>query len=66
MHDNTCKTNRYNCPLSLFVTPDNNLKTQILAQAIVDDETQSLYGSFNALKKQQADRQIAKGFCNGW
>ncbi|CAG8619737.1 17321_t:CDS:2, partial [Gigaspora rosea] len=43
MHDNTCKTNCYNQPLSLFVTPDNNLKTRIVAQAIVDDETQSSY-----------------------
>ena len=43
MHDNTCKTNRYNCPLSLFVTQDNNLKTQIVAQAIVDDESQFSY-----------------------
>jgi hypothetical protein len=43
MHDNTCKTNRYNRPLSLFVTSDNNLKTRIVAQAIVDDETQFSY-----------------------
>lgn len=43
MHDNTCKTNRYNRPLSIFVTSDNNLKTRIVAQAIVDDETQSSY-----------------------
>ena len=43
MHDNTCKTNRYDRPLSIFVTPDNNLKTRIVAQAIVDDETQSSY-----------------------
>ena len=43
MHDNTCKTNRYNRPLSLFVTPDNNLKTRIVAQAIVDDESQLSY-----------------------
>ncbi|CAG8807509.1 8416_t:CDS:2, partial [Cetraspora pellucida] len=43
MHDNTCKTNCYNHPLSIFVAPDNNLKTQIVAQAIVDNETQSSY-----------------------
>src|ERR1051326_843302 len=43
MHDNTCKTNRYNCPLLLFVTPDNNLKIRIVAQVIVDDETQFSY-----------------------
>jgi len=43
MHDNTCKTNCYNCPLSFFVTPDNNLKTRIIAQAIVDDKTQFSY-----------------------
>jgi MULE transposase domain len=29
--------------LSLFVTPDNNLKTRIVAQAIVDDESQFSY-----------------------
>ena len=43
IHDNTCKTNRYNRSLSLFTTPDNNLKTRIVAQAIVDDESQLLY-----------------------
>ena len=43
MHDNTYKTNRYDRPLSIFVTPDNNLKTRIVAQAIVDDETQFSY-----------------------
>jgi len=43
MHNNTCKTNRYNRLLSLFVIPDNNLKTRIVAQAIVDDETQFSY-----------------------
>lgn len=43
LHDNTCKTNHYNHPLSLFVTPDNNLKTRIIAQAIVNDETQLSY-----------------------
>ena len=43
MYDNTCKTNRYNRPLSLFVVPDNNLKTRIVAQAIVDDEIQTSY-----------------------
>ncbi|CAB4429758.1 unnamed protein product [Rhizophagus irregularis] len=42
-YDNTCKTNHYNHPLSLFVTPDNNLKTRIIAQAIVNDETQLSY-----------------------
>ena len=31
MHDNTCKTNRYNRLLSLFITPDNNLKARIVA-----------------------------------
>ena len=43
MHDNTCKTNRYNRPLSLFTTSDNNLKTRIVAPAIVDDEIQLSY-----------------------
>ena len=43
MHDNTYKTNQYNCSLSLFVTSDNNLRTQIIAQAIVDDEMQFSY-----------------------
>ena len=43
IHDNTCKTNRYNRSLSLFTTPDNNLKTRIVAQAIVDNESQLLY-----------------------
>ena len=46
MYDNTCKTNRYNRPLSLFVTPDNNLKTRIVAQAIVNNEIQLFYEWF--------------------
>ncbi len=43
MHDNTCKTNHYNHPLLIFVVPDNNLKTCIMAQAVVDDEIQFSY-----------------------
>ncbi len=43
MHNNTCKTNYYNHLLSFFITLDNNLKIWIIAQAIVDDETQLSY-----------------------
>src|SRR5688572_12657312 len=43
MHDNTCKTNCYDRPLSFFVTPDNNLKTRIVAQAIVNNKSQFSY-----------------------
>ena len=43
MHNNICKTNCYNRPLSLFITSNNNLKTRIVTQVIVDDEIQLLY-----------------------
>ncbi|CAG8594821.1 2611_t:CDS:2 [Funneliformis mosseae] len=43
MHNNTCKTNHYNHLLSLFITPNNNLKTRIVTQAIVDDKSQLSY-----------------------
>ncbi len=42
-HNNACKTNCYNRSLSLFVISDNNLKMQIVIQAIVDDKTQLSY-----------------------
>ncbi|PKC07883.1 hypothetical protein RhiirA5_358621 [Rhizophagus irregularis] len=52
IHDNTYKTNRYNHQLSYFVTSDNNLKTRIVAQAIVGDETQHSYEwVFQCVKK---------------
>ena len=58
MHDNTCKTNCYNHPLSLFVISDNNLKTQIIAQAIIDDETQFSYKwVFQCIRKQLVSYQ---------
>ncbi|CAB5203403.1 unnamed protein product [Rhizophagus irregularis] len=60
LHDNTCKTNRYNRPLSLFVTPDNNLKTRIVAQAIVDDETQLSYEWVYQCVKEATDFYTAR------
>ncbi|CAG8584930.1 9977_t:CDS:2, partial [Dentiscutata erythropus] len=58
MHNNTYKTNCYDWSLSIFIIPNNNLKTRIVAQAIVNDKTQSLYEwASNALRLQQAQSQ---------
>lgn len=43
LHDNTSRTNRYNCPLSLFILVDNDGKSRLGAQAFLNDETQESY-----------------------
>jgi hypothetical protein len=43
LHDNTALTNRYKWPLSLFIVVDCNNKTRLLAQALVEDETECSY-----------------------
>lgn len=43
LNDNTAKTNRYNMPLSLFLTVDNNTRSRLVAQALVSDETTESY-----------------------
>ena len=39
INDITCKTNRYNMALSLFVIIDNHNCSRLVCQALVDDET---------------------------
>ncbi|CAG8775924.1 4794_t:CDS:2, partial [Racocetra fulgida] len=39
LNDNTAATNTYNLPLSIFAIVDNNFRSQIIAQAILPDET---------------------------
>jgi hypothetical protein len=39
INDITCKTNRYNMALSLFVVIDNHNCSRLVCQALVDDET---------------------------
>ena len=43
LNDNTSKTNRYEMSLSFFVAIDNNMKSQIVAQALMDRETKDAY-----------------------
>ena len=43
INDNTAKTNMYNMPLSVFVRIDNNGRTRLLAQAIINNETFETY-----------------------
>ncbi|RHZ83597.1 hypothetical protein Glove_90g2 [Diversispora epigaea] len=43
LNDNTAKTNRYQIPLSLFLTVDNNTRLRLVAQALVSDETTESY-----------------------
>ncbi|CAG8712348.1 5134_t:CDS:2 [Dentiscutata erythropus] len=42
-HDNTARTNRYHMPLSLFVVQVNNMKSKIVAQALISNETTDSY-----------------------
>ncbi|CAG8689026.1 14416_t:CDS:2, partial [Dentiscutata erythropus] len=41
--DNTCKTNCYEMPLCLFLIVDNNTCSRIIAQALLEDETQASF-----------------------
>ena len=43
LNDNTSKTNRYELSLSFFVAIDNNMKSRIVAQALIDRETKDAY-----------------------
>ncbi|CAG8610979.1 9589_t:CDS:2, partial [Cetraspora pellucida] len=43
INDNTCKTNKYMMPLSIFIVIDSNNKSCIAATAVVSDETVSTY-----------------------
>ena len=43
LNDNTAKTNRYELSLSFFVAVDNNMKSRIVAQALMDRETKDAY-----------------------
>jgi hypothetical protein len=43
LNDNTAKTNWYEIALSFFVVIDNNMKSQIVAQALLDRETKDFY-----------------------
>src|SRR5436190_12675021 len=43
LNDNTSKTNRYEMSLSFFVAVDNNMKSRIVAQALMDCETKDAY-----------------------
>src|SRR5436190_12012218 len=44
INDNTCKTNRYLMPLSMFIIIDSDQRSRIVATAVVCDETVSTYG----------------------
>ena len=41
--DDTYKTNKYDMALSLFMIIDNNNRTRIVAQALIEDETESTF-----------------------
>jgi len=43
LNDNTCKTNKYSMPLSVFIVIDSDQRSRIVATAIVSDETVSTY-----------------------
>ncbi|RHZ65115.1 hypothetical protein Glove_319g96 [Diversispora epigaea] len=43
LNDNTAKTNRYQMPLSLFLTVDNNTRSCLVVQALVSDKTTESY-----------------------
>ena len=43
INDNTCKTNKYLMPLSVFIVIDSDQRSRIAAIAVVCDETTSTY-----------------------
>src|SRR3954469_21462180 len=43
LNDNTCKTNKYNMYLSVFMIKDNYRRFQNVANALVEDELASTY-----------------------
>ena len=43
LNDNTCKTNKYNMYLSVFMIKDNYGKFRNVANALVEDELASTY-----------------------
>ncbi|CAG8638366.1 1763_t:CDS:10, partial [Racocetra persica] len=43
LHDNTSRTNKYNYPLLLFILVDNDGKSQLGAQAFINNEIQESY-----------------------
>src|SRR6266496_3327759 len=43
INDNTCKTNKYSMPLSVFIIIDSDQRSRIVATAVVCDETVSTY-----------------------
>ncbi len=43
LNDNTIKTNHYQMLLSLFLAIDNNIRSRLVAQALVFDETTKSY-----------------------
>jgi hypothetical protein len=43
INDNTAKTNRYEMALFFFVVIDSNMKSRIVAQALIDRETKDAY-----------------------
>src|SRR5260363_345078 len=43
VNDNTAKTNAYNMLLNLFVVVDNQHRTRLVAQSLVQDETIGSY-----------------------
>jgi hypothetical protein len=49
LNDNTSKTNCYDMFLSFFVAIDNNMKSQIIAQALMDRKTKfsAMYNKCN-------------------
>ncbi|CAG8547072.1 20483_t:CDS:2 [Cetraspora pellucida] len=56
-HDNTSGTNCYCMPLSLFVARDDNMKSQIVAQALLSDETTESYQwTLRMLKKATREK----------
>ena len=42
-NDNTCKTNKYSLPLSVFIIIDSDQWSRIVATAVVCDESVSTY-----------------------
>ncbi|CAG8587222.1 13788_t:CDS:2, partial [Dentiscutata heterogama] len=62
LNDNTCKTNKYNMYLSVFMIKDNYGKFRNVANALVEDELSSTYVWILQCLKKATDNIVSKSF----
>ncbi|CAG8773291.1 8561_t:CDS:1, partial [Ambispora leptoticha] len=61
-YDNTAGTNHYHMPLLLFVIQDDNIKSQIAAQALISNETAESYQWVLHITKKATQKRVPNIF----